>query len=229
MKRQLVSCLAISFFTHILIILSISLIIPNTLSLKIKPTIYNINLIEEDVYKLSNSNESKDLDNKSINNKIARKKIYPPLKIKKNNIKDSDFIRERIDILKAKKNIEQILQIKKTIDINISKHIVSNIDTVTISKPIIKNEEIMDEYYAIIADRIRQGWIITESQDKKLETVISVIIGKDGFIESKKLEKSSGNFLFDHSALRAVSIYTAIPLPPPPNNNKIEIGLKFYP
>jgi len=60
---------------------------------------------------------------------------------------------------------------------------------------------------------------------KDIEAIVSVRILKDGTAIPQKMEKSSGNALFDRSAWRAVA--KASPLPPPPQ--EMEIGVRFYP
>ena len=54
---------------------------------------------------------------------------------------------------------------------------------------------------------------------------MSVKILRDGTAIVQKVERSSGNALFDRSARRAVE--RASPLSPPPY--EMEIGVRFYP
>ncbi|MBI4686277.1 MAG: cell envelope integrity protein TolA [Nitrospirae bacterium] len=81
-----------------------------------------------------------------------------------------------------------------------------------------------DSYYSAVTQKIWQEWIYPDFKVSELEVVISIKIGKDGKILSAKIEKPSGNRLFDRSALKAVS--KASPLPPPPE--EMEIGVRFY-
>jgi TonB family protein len=60
---------------------------------------------------------------------------------------------------------------------------------------------------------------------KEIEAIVSVKILKDGTARVQRIEKSSGNALFDRSALKALA--KASPLPPPPY--EMEIGVRFYP
>ena len=53
----------------------------------------------------------------------------------------------------------------------------------------------------------------------------AIKILKDGTTIVQNIEKSSGNSLFDRSALKALA--KASPLPPPPY--EMEIGVRFYP
>jgi len=77
----------------------------------------------------------------------------------------------------------------------------------------------------MVISKIRQHWIFPEAGNKDLLAIISIRIAKDGRIIVDKIEKSSGNPLFDRSALRAIN--SASPLPPPPE--EIEIGVRFRP
>jgi colicin import membrane protein len=82
-----------------------------------------------------------------------------------------------------------------------------------------------DDYYAKIMGEIKQQWIWTGTGEKDLEAVISIKILRDGTTLIKRIEKSSGNDLFDRSAVKALT--KANPLPPPPY--EMEIGVRFYP
>ena len=82
-----------------------------------------------------------------------------------------------------------------------------------------------DPYYALIHDRIWGQWVWHDPDARELTAVISMKIGKDGEIVSREIDKSSGNALFDRSAMNA--IIKASPLPPPPV--EMEVVLRFRP
>ena len=84
---------------------------------------------------------------------------------------------------------------------------------------------LFDSYYAKITEEIRQEWVYPDMGKKQLEAVVSVLIRKDGAITVQGIEKSSGDLLFDRSALKAVT--KASPVSPPPY--EMEIGIRFYP
>ncbi len=81
------------------------------------------------------------------------------------------------------------------------------------------------DYYSLVETKIRQQWIYPETLATDLETIISIRVAKDGSITIEKVEKGSGNQLFDRSVLRAITM--ASPLPPP--LKEMEIGLRFRP
>ena len=62
------------------------------------------------------------------------------------------------------------------------------------------------------------------------ETVIVIVIEREGRIQKSWFEKRSGNALYDQSTMRAIK--KADPLPPIPkefSDNTFEIGIRFYP
>jgi colicin import membrane protein len=81
-----------------------------------------------------------------------------------------------------------------------------------------------DSYYALVTRKIWSEWIYPESDLSGLEVVITIKIDSEGKVISQEIEKSSGNILFDRSAVKAIS--KASPLPPPPV--EMEIGVRFY-
>ena len=64
-----------------------------------------------------------------------------------------------------------------------------------------------------------------EIKGKNLETIISVTVMQDGTIRINKVEKSSGNIIFDRSVLKAISKASPVSRPP----YEVEIGLRFTP
>lgn len=81
-----------------------------------------------------------------------------------------------------------------------------------------------NSYYTLIIDKIRQQWIYPDVETSELEVIISIKVDKEGNILSQEIERSSGNTLFDRSAIKAIS--KATPLPPP--HKEMEIGVRFY-
>jgi colicin import membrane protein len=81
------------------------------------------------------------------------------------------------------------------------------------------------DYSAKVQGAIWQNWILPETSDKSLEATVSIRILKDGRLQVTRIEKSSGNGLFDRSALRAI-VKTDRVDPPP---NEMEIGVRFHP
>lgn len=84
--------------------------------------------------------------------------------------------------------------------------------------------EATESYYKIITRKIWQEWAYPSLKTEGLEVIISIKILRDGRITEPRIEKTSGDALFDRSAMKAIS--KAIPLPPPPI--EMEIGVRFY-
>jgi len=99
--------------------------------------------------------------------------------------------------------------------------------------PPLRMESKLNEYYSMIWAKIKEAWTIPENLLKEmvdLETVIVLIIERDGKIQKWWFEKKSGNSLYDQMAMRA--ILKAEPLPPIPKEfkeNTLEIGIRFIP
>ena len=91
----------------------------------------------------------------------------------------------------------------------------------------------LNEYCSRIWAKIKEGWTLPENLLKgkeSLETIIVVIIEREGKIQKSWFEKRSGNALYDQLAMRAIK--KAEPLPPIPkelSDDTFEIGIRFHP
>jgi len=94
-------------------------------------------------------------------------------------------------------------------------------------------ESKLNEYYSMIWAKIKEEWTIPENLLKEmvdLETIIVIIIERDGKIQKSWFEKRSGDVHYDQAAMRA--ILKSDPLPSIPrelNETTLEIGIRFYP
>jgi len=108
-----------------------------------------------------------------------------------------------------------------------------NVPITTPSKRPTEIESRLSEYYSLIWAKIKESWTLPENLLKEkvdLETIIVLIIDKDGKIKKSWFEKKSGNDLYDQMAMRATK--KAEPLPPIPselNENTLEVGIRFFP
>ncbi len=138
----------------------------------------------------------------------------------KEQTRSREIVEEKIAAIEAKKKIEKIVKLRSLISLKAGE-----------KKPDETPDTprgagtLFDDYYAKITNEIRQHWIFPDSGPKNIETIISIKILRDGTIINQKIEKSSGNTLFDRSALKAIA--KASPLTPPPY--EMEIGVRFYP
>lgn len=138
---------------------------------------------------------------------------------------DKKRLDDRISELASKKKIERIVRLRNVISVKAGA-------TKSTDKPS-KGQgpkggpkgSLFDIYYAKITEEIRQEWAYPDMGKKQLEAVVSVIVRKDGTITVQRIEKSSGDLLFDKSALKALT--KASPVTPP--QKEMEIGIRFYP
>jgi len=82
-------------------------------------------------------------------------------------------------------------------------------------------------YCTLITDKIWSGWVYPDFNSAGLEVEISIKIDSKGKVVSQKKEKSSGNDLFDQSALKAISKASPLP-PPPPSLEMDDIVVRFH-
>jgi colicin import membrane protein len=140
-------------------------------------------------------------------------KPFPDPSLKQKKKEDEKRVKEQIGALMAKKKIEKMVALRKMVDIKSS------------GMPATDSKATSSDYYSAVESRVRQQWIFPESLDKDLETIVSIKINRDGRVIVERIEKSSGNTLFDRSVIRAIN--KASPLPPPPQD--MEMGLRFRP
>lgn len=101
------------------------------------------------------------------------------------------------------------------------------------AKTSLEMESKLNEYYSLVWAKIKGAWTIPENLLKEmvdLETIIVLIIERNGKIQKFWFEKKSGNVLYDQSAMRAIK--KAEPLPPIPKElgeDTLEIGIRFFP
>ena len=156
------------------------------------------------------------------------KTTFSPKKEQKKLAKNEEQqVQERIDALKAKKTVEKIAKLRNIISLKGSGSEGKVGGKTGTSQRVAGRGEgsVEADYYTKITKEIRQQWIFPETGNKNLEAIVSIKIMRDGAVQIGRVEKSSGNSLFDKSALRAIS--KASPVTPPPH--EMEIGVRFYP
>jgi TonB family protein len=90
-----------------------------------------------------------------------------------------------------------------------------------------------DDYYSMVWAKIKAQWTLPEDFQKgktELESIIVMIIRRDGTVQKSWFEKRSGDALYDQMAMRA--IMKAEPFPPIPkefSDNTVEIAIRFHP
>jgi len=136
-------------------------------------------------------------------------------------------LRAITSLAKMKKKKEEgksgkLASIRKKIQGSLSKDAVTQETPLrTAGIPGIVNSTDTESYSALVFERIQREWIYPDFDIAKLETIISFKINKEGKVLSQKIIKSSGNAIFDRSAMKAV--LKASPLPPPPVEQEVEV------
>jgi colicin import membrane protein len=186
----------------------------------IMPSPYTVNLVGTEVLKVRDRAEVQDFTQEP-------RKAAAPSDISGKKEKDVAGEKERIEkkiaAIEAKKKVEKLVKLRSMISLKAGGDTSSsNVKTAAASQG---KGSLFDEYYARITKEIRQQWIFPDMGRKEIEAIVSVKILKDGTARVQRIEKSSGNALFDRSALKALA--KASPLPPPPY--EMEIGVRFYP
>jgi colicin import membrane protein len=83
----------------------------------------------------------------------------------------------------------------------------------------------MNDYAALIRERIWSEWIYPNLDSQDLEVIIAFVINKDGKVISPRLVKTSGNTLYDRSAMKAIQ--KASPLPAPVVEEEFEVRFRL--
>jgi len=209
---------ALSLGLHISFLL-ISFLLLRQSSHFLMPSSYTISLVGPEVLKSIGKAKSQ-ISPETLRDTSVKEGV--PMEDMKKTSKKEDLIEEKISAIEAKKRVERIVRLRSVISLkgDVSNKNISDTPSINTGKG-----SISEDYYTKIRNQIWQQWVYPDTGKKDLEAIISIRIMKDGTISIQKIEKSSGNPLFDKSAIKAIS--KANPLPPPPY--EMEVGVKFYP
>lgn len=83
-----------------------------------------------------------------------------------------------------------------------------------------------EAYLKSVIDEVH-SYFNPKTNDKNLETIVLIKILRDGTVIVQKIEKSSGNVLFDRECVRALA--KSSPLKPPPDGIELELGVRCFP
>lgn len=214
---------ALSFVLHLTAFLIAFLILKQSDHIII-PSPYTVSLVSPDVLKRIDRGRNM---NASHISKESVSLSNIPKKNAQEIMKDKEVVEEKITAIAAKKKVEKIIRLRSAISPIISLKASGDnlrVNTQTTDTSMGKGT-IFNDYYSKIRKEIWQQWVFPDTGKKDLEAIISIRILKDGTIISHMIEKSSGNPLFDRSAIKALA--KASPLSPPPY--EMDIGVRFYP
>lgn len=240
---------ALSALLHLLVVFIIILIAKKAPHISLPPP-YTVHLIspEDEIRSTAEIKEIKKTRQKKLTVKKetvavkeepgpAEKKsevVEKPVSVKEQAPKpDTITVQERIAALQAKKRIERIVELRRSV-LSVkkekaeekSKEEGQNARPAEEAASSQDGDSIIASYYSLIQERIWSEWIFPEVRSREgLEAVVEIRVLKSGRVVVQGISKSSGNHLFDRSTLRAIA--KASPLPQPPY--EMEIGLRFTP
>jgi colicin import membrane protein len=219
---------ALSFALHLSAFILTFLVFKQSNSIII-PSPYTVSLVSPDV--LTGIDKVKNIDTYAPSKESVALTDIPEKKIKelskekkiKELSKIKEMVEEKLSVIAAKKKVEKLVRLRSLISLKASGNKGTGNSQTTSAYS--KKGTTYDDYYSKITREIWQQWVFPDTGQKDLETIVSIRILKDGTTIVQKIEKSSGNTLFDRSAIKALA--KANPLPPPPS--EMEIGVRFYP
>ncbi len=238
----------VSLVIHIAIVVFLNLN-PWPTIIKVRPTAYMVTLMpvsipEPEIPKIPAPPAPKEEKIKPVENvKSVEKPKKDDIveKVKKSEKKMETLTEKKKESLKHLQ--EALEEIRKKVALDEIRKKVARSEQVEEKPPLISApksssalEFKLEEYYnKVVENKIKEEWTIPENLLKEkewvdLETIIIIIIERDGKIQKGWFEKKSGNALYDQSAMRAIK--KAEPLPPIPkelNKDILEFGIRFRP
>jgi len=243
----------VSLAFHIVLVILLSLS-PWSLIIKAQPTAYTVTLVPVSVPKPETQIKEplptpKEPSPKPIEkmkpitkpqkDDIVEKVKKPSKKVEKPEEKKADLkhLQEALEEIRRKVALEEIQKrVARRQKVEERPPVApSDVPVTSSNKTSLELDSKLNQYYSMIWTKIKKAWTIPENLLKEkervdLETIIVVIIERDGKIQKYWFEKKSGNDLYDQMAVRAIK--KAEPLPPVPNElseNTLEVGIRFFP
>jgi colicin import membrane protein len=218
-KTSILSFTILSFALH-LTIFAMTLIILKHSNQVIMPSPYTVSLVNPEASTGVDTGKQEEVAREAPESTAPS---LAPQKSKKESTKEKEMVESKLEALKAKKKIEKIVRLRSMIDLRARGE--KRVSSAKATSSAQKQGGGAGDYYSMITKEIWQQWVYPDTGKKDIEAIISVKILRDGTAIVQRVEKSSGNALFDRSAIRALA--KASPLPPPPQ--EMEIGVRFYP
>jgi colicin import membrane protein len=218
----------ISFTLHLTVFAIALVILKQSGSVRL-PSPYTVNLVSpgvlKDMGRETTSEAGKESTRLAAPADVSKKPVKETPKDKpKDAVKEKEMVAKRIAAIEAKKKVERRVKLRSVIALKADawKHGSNMKQQQSASHG---KGSLQEDYYTIITREIWQQWVYPDTGKKDIEAIVAIRILRDGTAIIQRIEKSSGNALFDKSALRALA--KASPLPPPPD--EMEIGVRFFP
>jgi colicin import membrane protein len=218
----------ISFTLHLTVFAITLVILKQSGSVRL-PSPYTVNLVSpgvlKDMSRETAAESGKESTRLAAPPDVSKKAVKETPKDKpKDTAKEKEMVAKRIAAIEAKKNVERRVRLRSVIALKAGAgKQESNMKQQQSASH--GKGSLQDDYYTAITKEIWQQWVCPDIGKKDIEAVIAIRILRDGTAIIQRIEKSSGNTLFDRSAMRALA--KASPLPPPPD--EMEIGVRFFP
>jgi TonB family protein len=143
-----------------------------------------------------------------------------------------DDIRRKVALDNIQRRVTQREKTEKERTVTSSQTSSAKPSTSSMASPA-QMESKLNEYYSVIWAKIKQEWTLPENLLKEmvdLETIIVIIIERDGKIQRSWFEKRSGDVHYDQAAMRAILKVDPLPsIPRELTETTLEIGIRFYP
>jgi colicin import membrane protein len=218
----------VSFIVHLALISATFITIGRTPSFQM-PSPYTVRLISPEKSAVKALRIPPEKTEATIETKGVRAvKEPPPQKLKDYSEKKIAALRahqereqykaDRLRAIEAKRKLAKVKDIgEEKAKVEVTARAVGEASEAT--------EGIIGEYSNMVSSLIQQEWIYFDVKTEDIFAIISVKVFKNGELKITEIARSSGDAIFDRSAVRAIN--KASPVPPPPY--EMELGVRFIP
>lgn len=132
-----------------------------------------------------------------------------------------EYLKDRISALRSKEKLARVKKLgeaKSSVEVTVR-------SLAGEPAPDVAEGFIVKGYTDMVSSLIKQEWVFMDSGVGEISTTISIKVMKNGTLRITNIESSSGNAIFDRSAVRAIEKTGQVPPPP----YEMELGLRFCP
>lgn len=223
MREPNISSITILSFVMHLVFITVALIVIKQSNRIPLPTPYIVNLVGPIIEKTTEAKTVEDTSTATAESNAKMVTDSSAAVKKKTDDKDktNEYIEDRIAALKAKKKVQTIVKLRNIIALSHSGS--SEKESAEPAQKSAGSGNVISGigYEDKIKEELMQYWAFPKIGDENLMAVISITVFADGKVRINKIEKSSGNPLFDRSVLN--SINKASPLSKPPYEMEVEV------
>lgn len=229
MKPNIYLSASLSLFSHLMVVVVALFIVKHSKVTELhRPYVVSI-VTEMPVGQSSaESSPAPQRETHTVEPKVTSPPKEPTVKketVKPNSQTSDRIVQDRINELMAKKRIRDLVAMRNSIDLSGSaRRAEKSRSHGAVTGAGGSNNRA--DYLAMVRAKIMERWLYPDTIDRDLEAIVAIRINRDGSVQLIALEKSSGNRLFDRSAISAIN--SVHRLPPPPDGIE-EIGIRFKP